>query len=474
MSSRWTDRLVRTFGGRIALWYFALFAAGAVLVLVVAGWLLQASLARRDRDAVIASLVRYTDAYVRGGVAVLERVVAADRAAAGYEPIFVRVVAGGRTRMLSMPVEWTAFDLGQLATPAIGGSTFQQIGDGEARLEVASALLPEGTLFQVGRSTTRRDAILDRYREAGLLLVGAVVLVALTGGFMLTSRALQPLHQLSATILRILQTGETSARVPTRGTSDPLDALGALVNRMLDRIDRLVRGMQSTLDNVAHDLRTPITRLRGTAEVALHSARTVDDYRDALADCVEEADRVSAILDSLMDLAEAETGTMRLRHDDIDVAGLIGEAGELYEGVADEKRVALTIAPPPEPLTIRGDRGRLLQALANVIDNAVKYTPAEGRVAVTARAVADGAEIVIADSGIGIGAEELPRIWERLYRGDRSRSERGLGIGLSLVRAIVQAHGGSVQVDSAVGRGSTFRLHLPHGPAAAGARAART
>ena len=462
MSSNWRKGLIRTFGARIAGWYFALFAAGALVVLLVAGLLLQASLARRDRDALLASLVRYTDAYTQGGVTVLEGLVAADRAAGTYEPVFVRVIAGGRTRMFSMPIEWGSFDLDQIAVPPIGGSTLQRLDDGRgAALEVASSRLLDNTLFQVGRSTARRDAVIERYRETAFLLFVAVVLVGFAGGLMLTARALQPLQELSATIMRILQTGRTSERVAVRGTNDPLDALGALTNRMLDRIDGLVRGMRSTLDNVAHDLRTPMTRLRGTAEMALQSARTPEEYREALADCLEEADRVSTLLDALMDLAEAETGAMRLRRDSVAIGDVVRAAAELYAEVAEEKGLTLTADAPADGPTITGDRPRLTQVFANLIDNAIKYTPAPGRVTVVVKPTHGGAEVSVEDTGPGIKPEDRGRIWERLYRGDQSRSQRGLGIGLSLVRAIVEAHGGQVTVESESGRGSRFIVRLP-------------
>jgi signal transduction histidine kinase len=462
MSSKWRSGVIRTFGARIAAWYFGLFALGALIILVVAGLLLSSSLARRDQDGLTAALIRYTDAYRSGGVAVLDSVIAADRAAASYEPVFVRVVAGGRTRMLSMPVEWSRFDLGRLALPPPGSSTFQRLPyDGLGALEVASARLTDGTIFQVGRTTARRAAMLVQYREAAGLLFGLVILVGLVGGVMLTTRALRPLHDLTQTINGILQTGRTSERVPVRGTSDPLDALGLLINRMLDRIDELMKGMRSSLDTVAHDLRTPMTRLRGTAEMALQSSRTAEEYRDALVECVEEADRVRSLLDALMDLAEAETGAMRLRRDEIVLAELAQDAIDLYSEIAEEKGLLLTLDAGADVPPITGDRIRIRQAIANLIDNAVKYTPGSGRITVTVRAAAGGAEISVVDTGPGIPPEDQDRIWERLYRGDASRSQRGLGIGLSLVRAIVEAHGGRATVESAPGAGSRFAVWLP-------------
>ena len=462
MSSKWRSGLIRTFGARIAAWYFLLFAFGALIILLTAAWLLSNSLARRDQEALAAALIRYTDAYASGGVAVLDSVIAADRAAASYEPLFVRVVAGGRTRMLSMPIEWRAFNLDALSQPPRGGTLYQRLEDDTGDvLEVMSARLVDGTVFQVGRTAARRDVVLDRFREAATWLFVIVVMTGLGGGLLLTTQALQPLHELRRTLTRILRTGRTSERVPVRDTSDPLDALGGLVNRMLDRIDGLVTGMRSTLDTVAHDLRTPMTRLRGTAEMALQSGTTADDYREALADCLEEADRVRALLDALMDLAEAETGTMQLKREPIVLCDVVNDALELYTEVADDKRIAVTSTVAPDVPTITGDRARLMQVFANLIDNAVKYTPAGGRIAVEVGAVDQRVEATVADTGAGIPHEDQSRIWDRLYRGDASRSQRGLGIGLSLVRAIVQAHGGTATVESQPGSGSRFRVSLP-------------
>ncbi len=189
---------------------------------------------------------------------------------------------------------------------------------------------------------------------------------------------MQPLRQLAGVVQTILQTGRFEARVPVSGSRDPLDQLGALFNAMLDRIASLVAGMRGSLDNVAHDLRTPMTRLRSIAERALESGG--DDparYREALADCLEESERVSEMLNTLMDISEAETGVMRLAPEPLDAAHVLDDVVDLYADVAEDKGVRLVVEAA-EGVTMMADRSRMRQVLANLVDNAVKFTPAGG------------------------------------------------------------------------------------------------
>lgn len=459
------ERLLRTFGFRLALWYFALFVAGTGLVLLLAYVLLAWSLDQRDREIIQATLNRYVAAYQRGGLRALDAVVTADRAGSRYEPLLVRVVTpGGAAIHFSMPADWNRFDVSQLSrvVDEDGWGELESPGSRE-RLAVASRMVGGNTLFQVGRSTQLHDELLARFRDVALLLFAVVILTGLVGGRALAHSALEPLRQLAATVRSILERGPSAARVPVGSVHDELDEVGVLVNRMLDRIDILIAGMRSSLDHVAHDLRTPLTRLRASAETALRADRSSDEYRSALADTVEESERVITMLDALMDLAEAETGTMALHVQPMDLASVVRDAAELYDDVADAKgvRFATTI---PDRLEIAGDRNRLAQAIANLLDNAVKYTPSGGHVSVAAAADDAGALVTVSDTGIGIEPDEMPRIWERLYRGDRSRSERGLGLGLSLVKAIAERHGGHVTVASRPGEGATFRLWVPAQP----------
>jgi signal transduction histidine kinase len=466
MYSKWRERLRHTLGFRLALWYAGLFVASSLALSGLTYVLVSASLRQYDREIIRSALIQYAAAYEIGGVRGLADEIERTQATAAPGPLLVRVLSAGQVvSFLSMPEGWRRFDLSRLAPPSPTGqqtwSTLETGIEGDL-LEVASVRLGDGTLFQVGMSTERRKQLLDRFRRVLLINVLSIIVIGLAGGAVLTSSALQPVRTLADTVRSILRTGRTEARVPVEDTGDALGELSVLVNAMLDRIDAVLTGMRGALDNVAHDLRTPMTRLRGIAETALAS-KDPAALREALADCLEESDRVVEMLRTLMDISEAETGTMALRVELTNLAELIRQTIDLYEDVAEERGVRIETRTPDD-LTLTVDHNRMRQVLANLVDNALKYTPQGGSVSISAAQEGTDIVLTVADTGVGIPADELPRIWDRLYRGDKSRSTRGLGLGLSLVRAIVRAHGGTVGVESVPGHGSRFTLRLPVTP----------
>jgi signal transduction histidine kinase len=289
------------------------------------------------------------------------------------------------------------------------------------------------------------------------LLMVPILVLAVGAGLLWTLRTTRPLQRLARTVQGILETGELSRRVPSGPKTSELDHLVDLFNRMLARNEALVQAMRDSLDNVAHDLRTPMTRLRAAAELALQSGDP-DAAREALADCLEESEQVVRLLAALMDVAEAEAGAMRLVRTDVSIPALIGEVVELYELVAEEKGIAVRVEAPVELLASL-DRDRTRQVLANLLDNAIKFSDPGTAVAIRAAADPAGVRIEIEDHGPGIASVDLPRIWDRLYRGG-GKTERGLGLGLSLVKAIVEAHGGTVEVETVPGRGTKFVVKM--------------
>ena len=460
MSSSWLDRISQALGLRLAAWYLGTFLASTFVIVGLTYGLLAASLETRDHDIIQSTLREYATRYQAGGLPALARALEIEQRSGTREPLFVRLVGPFQDVLLySLPETWGAFDLSELP----GGPTdiWGQVRarDRNAVLEVATLPLGGGTVLQVGKTSDTRDQLLSNFRRVLLLGAAAAVAVGLIGGVFLTRSTLKPLRDLRDTVQRILRTGQTDDRVPVYGTEDAVDELSGLFNAMLARITTLIHGMRNALDHVAHDLRTPMTRLRVTAEAALATNDPVR-HREALSDCLEESDRVLSMLTTLMDISEAETGTMTLTRSPVDLARLAAEVTAVYEDSAEDAGVTLA-SRVPESLVVNADRDRLRQALANLVDNAIKYTPSGGRVEVDASQEGAAVSISVRDTGAGIPEHEIPRIWVRLYRGDQSRTTRGLGLGLSLVRASVEAQGGTISVNSQPGRGSTFTITLP-------------
>lgn len=459
MSSRWTERVSQALGLRLAAWYLGTFLASTMVIGGLTYGLLATLLESRDHDIIQSTLREYAARYQAGGLPALARAIEIEQRSGTREPLFVRVVGPFQDVLLySLPETWGAFDLAEL--PGGGNDIWGQVRarDRNAILEVATVAVGGGSVLQVGKTSEARNDLLANFRRVLILGAGVALMIGVIGGVFLTRSTLKPLRELRDAVRRILQTGQTDDRVPVYGTEDTVDELSVLFNAMLARITTLIHGMRNALDHVAHDLRTPMTRLRVTAESALASNDPVRQ-REALSDVLEESDRVLSMLTTLMDISEAETGTMKLNLAEVDLAAMAAEIRELYEDTAEAAGVTLTVRVP-DRLIVRADRDRLRQAWANLVDNAIKYTPHGGRVDVEALQQGSGIEVRVADTGVGIPEHDLPRIFDRLYRGDQSRATHGLGLGLSLVRAYVEAHGGTVTVTSTPGSGATFTINL--------------
>ncbi len=458
---------IRTISFRLTLWYTLILIASVVLLFSTTYFLLYTSLKSHDKEAITSLTEELATVYQTGGLSLVEKSLRIGKKFSQNSGFLVRIAdEKNRTLLLKLPYQWTELNIRALESIAPSqGKRFSRLPRQEKPgLIFKSVKLPDGNWLQVGKTTREQDVTLDHFREVLGMVTVPLLVIALIGGAFLSYRALMPIRHLIHTVREIsVDLSKMGTRVPNPRTNDELEELVTLFNDMLQKIEDLIAAIKNSLDQVAHDLKTPMTRLRGTAELALSSTDSIEQCKAALADCIEESERILKLIDTVLDITEAETGAMALELQHIDIANVIQQILEMYTYVAETKFIKLDSSVQSE-LWVSADITRIGQVLANIVDNAIKYTPEGGTVSVQA-AKSDG-EIVItvSDTGIGIPPEELPKIWERLYRGHGSRGQKGLGLGLTLVRAIVNLHQGRIELHSRHGQGSTFTIYLPYRP----------
>ncbi len=376
---------------------------------------------------------------------------------------FIRVIQGSEQLLVlgdQLPLQSFKGFIG--LSPETAG-VWTPIGTGEEvrMLTIITRKYDNGSSIQAGKDGDEGYTLFRKLWQSTLAIVLLSVLVLWPLSLAFIKQSLEPLLESRKMIDNLVQR-TTTALLPEQGNGPELDRLYHQINLLIRQNRHLVSEMQQSLDNVAHDLRTPMTRLRSVAEYGLQAENDPERLRDALSDCLEESERVLAMLRIMMSVAEAESGTMRLEQSDCDLAQSLAQVVTLYEYVAEERKISVQLTTQ-KPLFAQVDSTRIAQVWANLLDNAIKYGKEGGGgwVRITARVNDGQAEVIFTDNGMGISENERGRIWERLYRGDRSRSQKGLGLGLNYVRAVALAHGGSVAVTSILHQGSSFIVRLP-------------
>ena len=438
------SRLLRTNAFRLAALYMALFAASVLTLLVFIYFSTADFVERQTEETIGAEITGLQEQYREHGLLGLIEAINSRTAAERGEPTLYLLADPRLKRIAGNLASWPQ------TTPIKSGWVrfsveLNRQGQPVTYDALASVFVLNGDYrLLVGRDL--RDAVTFRARVEQTLFVAALLTLALGlgGGLFMTRNVLRRIEAVNRTSARIIE-GDLSERVPLTGSGDEFYQLAANLNAMLDRIERLMAGMRQVTDNIAHDLRTPLSRLRARLEVTLLERPDANRYAEALSETIAEADQLLGTFNALLSIAEAEAGSRRETMAVVELAEIARSVAELYEPVADDKGLVLTVAIDDE-LPVHGDRHLLSQAIANLLDNALKYTPA-GVVALSARRNGDIARVEVADSGPGVPPDRREAVFDRFVRLEGSRSTPGNGLGLSLVRAVAKLHGGEAWLE---------------------------
>lgn len=328
------------------------------------------------------------------------------------------------------------------------------------RIRMAYRTIPNGTLLVIGLNQHAADENLQKISYAFLITGLTVLALSILCGWFLACRIVSGIERVGRTADRIAD-GDYSLRISPNAGDLETDDLIASFNTMTANTETLMRELKTITDDIAHDLRTPLTRMLGRSEIAVTLHPTSEKLQDTLGDNAEDCRRMLALINQMLAISKTESGASRLHRETVDLKKLLERASELFRMPAEQKRQTLLLELPAEPVFLSADPARLQQLIANLVDNALKFTSENGSIVIRLTESAEEILLSVSDTGCGIPPEECKKVFKRFYRADTSRNLPGNGLGLAMVRAITTAHGGFVSLSSEVGKGSTFTVHFP-------------
>ena len=466
MSSKKMLSFRNTLAFRLTLWYAGIFTISSCIAFLLFYTLITSVIRERTDQELLSQARQFSTVLATRGLEAVEDLAVLEAQAAGVKKVFFRLLyPNGQAFSSSNMAYWKDIGVQTRAVEELlrgDRPVFDTIvlRDRKEQVRVLYALLVPGVILQVGQSMENYSRFIDAFK--GIFVTTMVLLIGLAAGvgWFMARRAVSGVEAITRTAQNISE-GRLEQRVPVKTTGDEIDQLAMTFNQMLDRIEKLVTEVKEMSDNIAHDLKSPITRIRGLAEVTLTTGKALGEYETMTASIIEECDRLLDMINTMLLISKTESGVDKLAHEKIDLSEIARSACDLFEPMAEDNGLSL-VCNAPDPCHLPGDSRMIQRMLANLLDNAIKYTPPEGTVTVSV-SENENKDLVatVKDSGIGIAESDIPRIFERFYRCDQSRSKPGIGLGLSLARAIARAHHGEITVASRLNEGSTFTITLP-------------
>ena len=468
MSLKSPIRLRNSLAFRLTVWYAGIFTLSSFIAFLIFYAFISSFIRGQTDQELLNQVSRFSILLSSGGPAEVRDSAIVEAEAAGVKKVFFRFLTiNGQVFSSSNMSYWKDIDIDPSAINTLlqeNRPVFHTISvNGRPEeIRVLYAPISSGTILQVGTAMESNSRFLDAFRAFFIFTMALLIVLAAGVGWFMARQAVSGIEDVTRTARRISDgaDGSIDERVPVKSQEDEVDQLALTFNQMLDRIQTLLTQIKEMSDNIAHDLRSPIARIRGAAEVTLTSGKNPNEYETMAASTIEECDRLLYMINTMLMISKTESGVDRLHTEDVDLTKVARQACELFRPTAEDKGIKLECVVP-DGIHLVGDTPMLQRMFSNLIDNAIKYTPTGGAVDVAARITNSHIILSVTDTGIGISQQDLPRIFERFYRCDESRSQEGLGLGLSLARAIARAQGGDITVSSTPSVGSTFTITLP-------------
>jgi len=465
MSLRKRISLRNTLSFRLTLWYAGIFALSSCVAFLLFYALITSFIRQQTDQDLLAQVNRFSTLLASEEIEGVKSAAIIEAQGAGVKKVFIRLLSlNGQVFSSSNMAYWKDIRIHETAIKELlrGRShVFETITipQRKEKVRILYAMLGRTVVLQVGQAMESYSRFLDAFKGIFITTMTFLIVVAAGIGWFMARQAVSGVEAVTRTAQKI-SGGTLEERVPVKTRGDEIDQLAITFNQMLDRIQTLLTEIKEMSDNMAHDLRSPITRIRGIAEVTLTTGKSLGEYEAMAASTIEECDRLLDMINTMLMISKAEAGVDHLTREEIDLAEVVQEACRLFEPTAEDKGISLSCHLPKESHFL-GDTQMIQRMLSNLLDNAIKYTPPGGSVSVSV-SENDGQVVVsVKDTGIGIPPRDLPHVFERFYRGDESRSQTGIGLGLSLARAIARGHGGDITTTSNPNQGSTFTVTLP-------------